>query len=261
MLEDGHGVVCGGTGMGKSFWVMYQLVQMLLSNRAFAYFDPQWEIIRALYNFFIATEMGRSLWRSVSHRFVIVNPVSASGRIVGFNALAPVGDFEEASVDKTALMATLLTDLMRKESGFEVGDAMRMQHILTNSIGLLYEGGRGEYTLAELPKLFVCDKDPLNPFVRHLLHGVHHLGVQEFWRHDWPHWTSQARRDWVESSLNRIRQLIFNESILCTVCTVENARLDFRQIIDRGQPMLVNLPSNTLAKLGRWCWGTSSSTT
>ena len=230
--------------MGKSFWVLCRIFQSFQSNQPCCYIDPKGDTYRTLLAFLSSTRDGRQAWERYKHRIRFLNPVSASGLILGFNALESLPHFAGAQPDRIALLANSITSHLRRQSGFDVGEAVRMQNIMAGAIGLLTHDHR--CTMAEIPLLFVQSfKDGKveipNPFVKELLRQVNHLGTLSFWRDQYSHWTNDARRQWVQSTLGRVFQFLFDERMLFTSCTT-SGRLNFRQVVDEGLWLFVNLP-------------------
>ena len=123
---------------------------------------------------------------------------------------------------------------------------------------MLHRGGRGKYTLAELPFLFLQPSrgkgkgrytPALNSFTQMLLDNTDHLGVRSFWLDQWSNWMGNSRRDWVQSTEGRIFQYIFDERAKMTTCTVENATLDLRQVVQDGYWLFVCLPSDMMSPI------------
>ena len=90
-----------------------------------------------------------------------------------------MGEFLESKPDLVALLSDNFTSHIRRQSGMEVNEAMRMQNILSAAIGILAQGGHGKYTMAELPIFFyhptVLEMEPVkpyNPFVESLLPNI-----------------------------------------------------------------------------------------
>lgn len=254
--DPGHEIISGTIGMGKSFWVLYKIIKSFQADRPCCYIDPKGDTYAHLLAFFADTAEGQELWHRYRHRIILVNPVSRSDRIVGFNAIEPMGDFLHATPDRVALLANSLVSHIRRQSGFELADANRMQNIMSAAIGLLVEGGGRNLTMAEIPLLFVPAKgkgEVYNPLVKRLLPEVRHHGTKTFWRDQWPTWTANARREWVQSTEGRIFQYLFDSRLLMTICTVENATLDFRKLVDDGYWLFVNIPypllSDTISTL------------
>ena len=150
-----------------------------------------------------------------------------------------------------ALLATTLTEHVKHQYAYEISDANRMQNIMTGGLGLLIDGGRGRYTLAELPLLFYRtyiatgkgrSVERINPFARKLLDQATHPGVRSFWQDQWgSSWNTQSRYDWVQSSLGRIYQYNFDQRAQMTFCAVDNATLNFPRIVEEGCWLFVNL--------------------
>ncbi|MHB1459175.1 MAG: type IV secretory system conjugative DNA transfer family protein, partial [Armatimonadota bacterium] len=128
----------------------------------------------------------------------------------------------------------------------------RMQNILSATTRLLVDGGQGQYTLAELPLVFVPtyqsgkkgaqSQEIYNPFVKSLLQHTRHPGTLSFWEEQWATWTSQARREWVQSTEGRISQYLSDERLSLSICSIENSTLDFRRVVDQGLWVFCNLP-------------------
>jgi hypothetical protein len=182
---------------------------------------------------------------------ILVNPISPSEHLVGLNAIHPLAEFGSSDPDRLALLANALVSHIRSQSGFDMAEANRMQNIMAAGIGLLAEGGQGDLTLAEMPLLFEASyrqegkrqvAETYNPLVRSLLDQVHHRGTRSFWQSQWPTWTPNARREWVQSTEGRIFQYLFDERLLMTVCTAQHATLDLNQVVNDGYWLFVNLP-------------------
>jgi len=254
LVEPGHELVIGTIGMGKSFWVIWKIIQSFHYNRPCCYIDPKGDTYQALLSYFVSAE-GRPLWRAFRHKIILLNPVTKSDFLVGFNAIEPVEEMAHVHADLVALVANALTSHIRRQSGFDLNEANRMQNIMAAAVASLVEGGKGNLTLAELPLLFVPTyrkddgrsvNETFNPFVRLLLQRIKHHGANSFWRDQWATWPPNVRREWVQSTEGRIFQYLFNEMAMLTTCTVLNRRLNFRDLIDRGYWLFVNLPYQLL---------------
>ena len=180
-FDPGHEIICGAIGMGKSYWVLHKIIKSFLYDRPCCYIDPKGDTYRALLAFLATTEQGRALWERYRHRILLFNPVSASDYVLGFNAIEPLQPFPNAHPDPVALLANSIVSHIRRQSGYEIGEANRMQNIMSAAIGLLAQGGRGQLSLAELPLLFTPTHaygeggkryaEPINPLVAHQIGG------------------------------------------------------------------------------------------
>lgn len=167
------------------------------------------------------------------------------------NAIAPMEGFPDAAPDLVALVANVLVSHIRRQSGFEMAEANRMQNIMSGAIGLLVEAGKGAFSLAEVPLLFRPADRPegknaptptYNAFVSALLPQARHSGTLSFWRDQWVTWTPPSRRDWAQSTEGRVYQYLFDERVQTATCSIEHASLDLRAVVNQGKWLFVNLP-------------------
>lgn len=244
--KDGHALIAGATRTGKSRLVAYQVVRSFIADQPLCYIDPKGETYDDLLMILATMDKGKELWEKYKHRIILINPVGAGNVVVPYNAIAPLTPFASSNPDYTALLANSIVSHIRRQSGFEMAEANRMQNIMSAAIGLLVEGGKGELTLAELPFLFVTesakDDDAINPFTARLLKSCKHYGTLSFWNQQWKHWTGNARRDWVQSTEGRIFQYLFDSRLLYSVCGVQTAVLDFSRLVEEGYWIFVKLP-------------------
>ena len=251
VYEPENELVIGGTGTGKTYWVMYKMLSYMERGIHFVYIDPKgdgyWKML-GYFQWLSVTQPAK--WAQIRSRVIFVNPVAKGDYLVSFNAIEPIdGEFADAKPDRIALVANNLTSHIRRTGGFEANEAMRMQNFLAAGIATLVQGGKGAFSIAEFPWLFKPYYDEkarrladYNPFVESLLPAVTHYGTRFFWETEWPTMLGSDRREWVQSSLGRIFPYVFDERCLWTTCAVENARLNFREIVERGYWVFVNLP-------------------
>jgi len=251
LVRPAHEMILGMIGMGKSYWVLYKIVQSLIHGRPCCYIDPKGDTYMALLNFLSSTTQGEELWHALGDRILFLNPIAKSEHLLALNAIHPLSEFTDSDPDRVALLANALVSHIRGQSGFELAEANRMQNVMAAAVGLLAEGGQGELTLAELPLLFAPSYrrsgkrsvlETYNPFVRSLLPQVKHQGTRTFWEDQWPTWTPNARREWVQSTEGRIFQYLFDERLLMTVCATGSHGLDPQRIVREGYWLFVNLP-------------------
>jgi len=243
-MSQGHELVVGMTGTGKSYWVLYKIISSLKRGTPCCYIDPKGDTYRALLSFFSSTSEGKELWERWKHKIVLMNPVSKSGHLVSFNAIKPFDDFLSSNPDRLGILVNSLMSQIRRESGFEMGDAIRMQNIMAAGIGTLIDGG---LTLAELPFLYLPHREgkvvyPLNPVVKQILPKISHHGTREFWELQWQTWPANARREWVQSTEGRVYKYLFDTRVLYSTCVRDNASLDFHDTVKEGKWLFVNLP-------------------
>ena len=252
---SGHEIVVGGTGTGKTMYAaVYKAMKSFEMNSPICYIDPKGTDYYQILWWLSETNEGQWYYQQNRHRILFLNPLAKSDWLLAFNAIKPIGEFVHHNPDLVALTATSMTDFLRRQSGYEQFEAPRMQNILNAGIGTLIEGGKGHFTLYDLPLLFRPYYDPTsrrrepslyNPVVEFMLRGVEHQGTRMFWEDQWPTWSAQARRDWVQSSLSRVFQYIFDQRCLLTICDVRGT-LDFQRVVDEGCWLFVHLPESLL---------------
>jgi hypothetical protein len=251
LVEPGHEIVSGTIGMGKSFWILWKIIQSFLCDRPCCYIDPRSDTYLHLLAFFHRTKLGRELWQRYQHRIIFLDLVSPADYAVAFNILEPMSGFFFANPDKIALLATSLVSHLKRELGWELGMANRMEAIMMAAIGLLVSAG--SYTLAEIPALFMQTKsedgtpERFNPFTQKLLDKCHHA-ARWFWDYQWANWSVNDRKEWTNSTNNQVFRYLFDERALVTTCASDNATLDFRRLIDNRCWLFVNIPYQYLSE-------------
>jgi hypothetical protein len=63
-----------------------------------------------------------------------------------------------------------------------------------------------------------------------------------FWHDQWANWPANVRREWVQSTMNRMFPFLHDQGMIKSVCTVDNVRLNFREVIAKGLWLFVNIP-------------------
>jgi len=256
-LEPGHELIVGATRSGKSFLTLYRIMESFKSGRPLCFIDPRGDGYRHLLSWFACHPEGQRAWAAYADRIVLVNPVSLAPYRVGFNAIGPLGGFEQANPDLLSLLASGLVSHLRRQYGADWGETNRYEGILTAAIAALAEGGRGMYTLAEIPKLFVPGRGPdgkptaSNPFLSLLLGRVTHPGTRIFFEDEWRTMDAHSRREWVEPANNRVLKYLFDSRLLTTLCsTSSKGAIDFRRVLRDGLWLFVNLPYQYLSEFG-----------
>ena len=58
MTENGHEIIAGMIGMGKSYWVLYQIFECLNSGIPVCYIDPKGDGYQAILSLFMSNKFG-----------------------------------------------------------------------------------------------------------------------------------------------------------------------------------------------------------
>lgn len=260
IVSPQHEIVIGSIGMGKSFWVLYKIIQSFIFDRPCMYIDPKGDTYLNVLNFLFCTKLGQKIWEEKKPKILLLNTVNTSGSAVGFNASETMHDFFMANPDKIALLATSLVSHIKREAGWDVGTAYRMEAILNASLGLM--AANGEHILTEIPLLFMptywqdekgsYHLEKFNPYTAELRANCHHP-VNYFWDYQWSTWSQGDRAEWVNPVNNQLFRYLFDTNIRRVLCARQTATLDFRKVIDEGMWVFVNAPyhyiGDTLATL------------
>lgn len=255
MPETGHELIAGATGTGKSRYVELKIKASFEKDKPCAFIDPKGDSYWHILWWLTSTPDGQEAYQRNKHRILFFNPVTKADHILCFNALSPVAQLPYANIDTTAMVANSLVSHIRKQAGYDIGDATRMQNIMNAAIATLLEGGHGEYTLSEMPFLFsafikqISGKrviSTFNPFVEKLLPNLTHYATKLFWSHQWATWTQDARREWTQSTLGQVFHYLFDFNVQMSICSSKHARMDFDRVINDGYWVFAHLPEGIL---------------
>lgn len=217
-----HLHIIGKTGVGKSTLLEALARQDLDAGRGFALVDPHGDLVE---------------------RIVANLPVSARGRVRYLdapNASQPLGynPLRQVREDKIPLAASGLLDAFRKLWPDAWG--VRMEHVLRCSLYTLLE--RSGSTLPDVLRLY-ADKD----FRREITRRVRNPVVREFWSSEFEKYSDRYRAEVVAPIQNKLGALLADPT-LYRIFVEPKVDLRFRQIMDEGGVLLVNLAKGRLGE-------------
>ena len=131
LVPSAHALVTGMTGSGKTYFLLWEMVRRLMTRQPFVLIDNKGDAYWDLLHFLATTSDGQRLWPQVRENIILVNPMTKSDYLTATNVIAPIEPFEFAAPDPIALLANSLTAYFKRQSGYDVGDAVRMQNIMT----------------------------------------------------------------------------------------------------------------------------------
>ncbi len=140
--------------------------------------------------------------------------------------------------DKRPLAASGLLEVMKKLWPDAWG--VNMEHILRHALLALLD--RPGSTLADIPRL-LSDKY----FRRSVTARLENLQVKHFWQHEYENYSFQKRSDGAGPILNKVGAFLADPN-LCQILTDPEEDLHFRQIMDDGQVLLVNLAKGQIGE-------------
>jgi energy-coupling factor transporter ATP-binding protein EcfA2 len=215
-----HLYVVGQTGVGKSTLLEQLGRQDIEGGRGLAVIDPHGDLADQLYASLTIEERERAVY------FNAADPAQP----YGYNPLRRV------RTDKIPLAASGLIEAFKKLWPDAWG--ARMEHVLRNSLYALLE--RDGSTLPDILRMY-SDK----MFRRGVLAGVTNPVVYAFWKSEFANYPPRYAAEALAPIQNKLGALLA-DPMLYRVLVVPEVDLHFRNIMDEGGVLLVNLAKGRL---------------
>lgn len=222
-----HLWVIGQPGTGKSKLLEAMILQDILAGRGVGVIDPHGDLFRHLLCF-LALLLARI--PKLAQRVIVVDPCQDRW-VVSLNPLEAIGGFSQER------LALFLTDVVVKVWKLDPASTPRLVWLLTNSFLALAELG---LALPDLPRLLLD-----TAWREQLLPRIRHEGVRAFFAFQFPR-SEGAIHQWVTPVLNKIGGLVFDRDI--RLLLAGKPTFSFRQVLDRGLVLLVNLSKGVLGE-------------
>ncbi len=219
-----HLYVIGKTGVGKSTLIETLARQDLAAGRGFALVDPHGDLVERVWA--AATDAERE-------RIVYLDAPDPA-QPFGYNPLRRV------RADKVPLAVSGILETFRKLWPDAWG--VRMEHVLRNSLYALLETEGS--TLPDILQLYT-DKD----FRKEITGSVGNPVVRAFWQTEFENYPPRLQAEAVAPIQNKLGALL-SDPMLYRVLVNPEADLHFRQLMDDGQVLLVNLSKGRIGEDG-----------
>lgn len=211
-----HLYCIGQTGTGKSTLLANMAMQDAKAGNGFCLIDPHGDLAASL-----------SKHLAVPHRYWdVADPACA----FGYNPLARVPP------SLRPLVASGLIDTLKKQWGDSWG--ARMEHLLRYAVLALLDQPVAD--LRDIVRLYV-DKE----FRRQVVARIGDAQVRHFWMQEFPNMNYMNAIDGVAPIANKLGAFLAHPVIRRAVCEPEYP-LRFRQIMDQGEILIVNLAKGRL---------------
>ncbi len=210
-----HLYLVGQTGVGKSTLIEQLARQDIAAGRGLAAIDPHGDLIDRLYASLTPHERERVIY------FDAADPAQP----YGYNPLRRVRS------DKIPLAASGLLEALKKLWPDAWG--VRMEHVLRNSLYALLE--RDGSTLPDILRMY-SDK----AFRRGVMASVSNPVVHAFWKSEFANYPPRYAAEALAPIQNKLGALL-SDPMLYRVLVAPSIDLHFRQIMDEGKVLLVNL--------------------
>jgi len=217
-----HTYAIGKTGTGKTTLLETIVLQDMMRGRGVTVIDPHGDLAERL----VANVPP---WRQ--RDLVYLNAPDLS-QPYGYNPLRRV------QADRIPLAAAGLMEAFKKLWGDAWG--VRMEHILRNALYALIECGD-----ATLPDILRILSDL--PFRRQVLARVKNDQVKAFWTKEYPKYNPRYQQESIAPIQNKVGAFLADPH-LYRMFTGQLVDLHFRQIMDEGKILIVNLAKGRLGE-------------
>ncbi|MBS3765239.1 type IV secretory system conjugative DNA transfer family protein [Candidatus Bipolaricaulota bacterium] len=223
-----HSFTVGSSGTGKSRHMLFRIERALERGEGIGLIDPKGDIYRLLLkSIYDKIRNGENL----AKRLVLFDPTAS--RLPAFNPLEVNSTDQEDQYQKA--LATM--KVFKKMFGDAWGD--RLADILLNSLLLLVE--RGE-PFTRIPRLLTDEE-----YRKYMVKDLNNRQVKEFWEHRHGKLPENVRRQWIESTLNKVNKY-YTSPQARNILGQRKSSIDFRDIIDNNKIFLANLPKGQLGE-------------
>jgi len=210
-----HLYMVGQTGVGKSTLMRQLALQDFAAGQGFAVIDPHGDLVQEIHATLSDEDRARVIY------FDATDPTQP----YGYNPLRRV------RTDKIPLAASGLIEAFKKLWPEAWG--VRMEHVLRNSLYALLE--RDGSTLPDILRMY-SDK----AFRRGVVARVSNPVVRAFWKSEFANYPPRYAAEALAPIQNKLGALL-SDPMLYRVLVAPKVDLHFRQIMDDGGALLVNL--------------------
>lgn len=211
-----HQFIVGQTGTGKSTLLLNMMKQDALAGRGFCLIDPHGDLASAL-------------TQNIEREVIYWNAASPDNKY-GYNPLTTV------SAHYRPLIASGLIETLKHQWNDAWGP--RMENLLRHALLALLEF-RGA-TIADIMPLFLNKE-----FQRRVVHCVTDKHVRQFWTIEFESMKYKGAVDGVAPIANKLGGFLAHPLVRKSMCAPQKP-LRFRQIMDNGQILVVNLSKGRL---------------
>lgn len=214
-----HLYVIGSSGVGKSKGLANWILEDIDARRGCGVIDPHGDLIRDIVSFAPRFEK------------IILVDFTDPDYIVGFNPLE-----QQEGIDPFTQTLELV-EVFRKIWNLSEGTTPRLLEILRNAVYTLIEAGG---TMLDIEPLLTN-----SDFRQEMIKYATNEAVVSFWHDRFEKWQDNERIHSVESTLNKVSTFT-SDPRMRLMLSSKKSTIDFRQIMDEGKTILVNLSKGVL---------------
>ncbi len=214
-----HVYVLGSSGVGKSKGLATWILDDIMKGNGCGVIDPHGDLVNDI------------VGNLDNFQRVVLVEMTDPENIIGFNPLE-----QQEGIDPYT-QALELVEVFRKIWNLSDGKTPRLLEILRNAVLTLIEAGG---TMLDIEPLLTKQE-----FREEKLKFVTYEAVASFWRNRFDQWEAKDRVSNVESTLNKVSSFTSDPRIRLML-SAQKSTIDFRQIMDEGKTVLINLAKGVL---------------
>jgi|Deesub1362A_J573_1020465.scaffolds.fasta_scaffold01043_12 DNA helicase HerA-like ATPase len=216
-----HMYIVGRTGMGKTTLLLNMILNDVYGGEGLCFLDPHGDAVDRLLDYIPSFRVRDTIYFDPAEHPI---PLNILGGVEG---------------KRKHLLVSNLISIFRKLYGEHWQH--RQEHILRNCLFTLLESDEPK-TLLDLYRL-LSDRDYRRKAIREVKDPI----VKSFWQNEFPKYLYQFKGEALAPLQNKLGTFLTVPLVRQILCRTES-RLDFREIMDRGKILLVNLAKGKLGE-------------
>jgi len=215
--------ILGRTGMGKTTLLLNMILNDIYGNEGVCFIDPHGDAVETLLDYIPSFRL---------QDVIYFNPADVDYPVT----LNILGDVEP---ERKHLLVSSLISIFRKL--YSEYWQHRQEHILRNSIFALLEYS-GRKTLLEIYRMLSDWR-----YRKKVVEEVKDPVVKSFWQNEFPKYLYQYRGEALAPIQNKLGAFL-TVPLVRNIVGHEQSKIDFREVIDKGKILLVNLSKGRLGE-------------
>ncbi len=214
-----HVYVLGSSGVGKSKGLATWILGDIMNGNGCGVIDPHGDLVNDI------------VGNLDDFQNVTLIEMTDPDNIVGFNPLE-----QQEGIDPYTQTLELI-EVFRKIWNLSDDKTPRLIEILRNAVLTLIEAGG---TMLDIEPLLTNEQ-----FRKEKMKHVTYEAVDSFWHNRYEKWDEKERISNIESTLNKVSSFT-SDPRLRLMLSAKKSTIDFRQIMDKEQTVLINLAKGVL---------------
>ncbi len=227
--RNSHFYVIGGTGVGKSKFLQYLIMQDILEGRGVGVIDPHGDLIEDLKGLLAVgyASQEKELAEILSDNIILIDPTDPK-YTVSFNPLEKLPGI--SSVEQANELVSSFKKIWADSWG------VRMEDLMRNSLICLCEA---EFTLVEL-STFLTNRTFRESVLKKVTNHIAHEYFQRF-----DALTDRGQIPWIEPIMNKINA-VFADDRIRDMFSSPKSTFNLREAMDEGKTVLIKLDKGRL---------------